>query len=97
MRIPTFIKVPAVEDNKYFTDEMIMYFDEINQFLQNNLSTDGWNFPQVTAVELAELAALTGDRAVPDGATWYVTDASPPGLVTMENGTLKRIDTSAYP
>lgn len=97
MTIPTFLHVPFVKENRYLTDEMQLYMDTLNQFLQTSLSDNGWTFPQVTASELTEIAALTGAREVPDGATWYVTDASPPGLVVKENGTLKRITTSAYP
>lgn len=97
MKIPTFVHVPFVKENGYLTDDMQLYMDELNQALQNGLSDNGWTFPQVTAAQLTQIAALTGSREVPNGATWYVTDASPPGLVTKENGVLKRIDTSAYP
>lgn len=97
MNIPTFANLQFVEENGYLTETILNYMDELNQALQNGLSDNGWTLPQVTAAQLTEIFALTGDREMPNGSMWYVLDASPPVVVIKINNALRKVETTAYP
>lgn len=97
MRIPTFVNVKYTQDDGYLTSEMQLYNDELNNALQGGLSDDGWTLPQVTVAELNDINALTGDREMPNGTAWVVTDASPQQLVVKLDGALRKVTTAPYP
>lgn len=97
MNIPTFVNVKYTQEDGYLTSEMQIYNDELNNALQNGLSDDGWTIPLVTAAELADIDALTGRRAMPNGTMWVVSDASPQQLVVKLDGALRKVTTTAYP
>jgi len=97
LNIPTFANIQFVEENGYLTKAMLNYIDELNQALQNGLSDNGWTLPQVTAAQLTEIFALTGNREMPNGTMWYVTDAVPPVVVIKIDGALRKVTTTPYP
>ncbi len=97
MIIPTFVNPQAVDDNGYLTADFQMYNDELNNVLRNGLSDNGWTIPQITDANLTILMGYATIDLPPDGALWYVIDASPPTLVVKISGALKKISTTAYP
>lgn len=90
MNIPSFFVVPFVDDEKYLTSTMQLYFDELIRVLQNGLSDNGWTFPPITAANLTAIQAQ-----MPDGTGWYETDAKE--IVFKINGALRKVTTTPYP
>lgn len=99
MIIPTFQYVKFVDEEGYLTSSMQMYNDELNNILRNGLSDNGWTLPIVTQAQLAQIQALTGTDAMPNGTIWYVHDdgTSYYEVVVKINGALRKITTTAYP
>jgi hypothetical protein len=97
MNIPTFPNVQFTKEDGYLTSPMQLYNDQLNQALQNGLSDNGWTVPIVTSAELADIAALPSDRAMPDGTMWYVSDAVPPIPVMKVGGVLMQFTMTPYP
>ena len=77
MIIPTYINVQYVDDDKFLTDQIRMYTDELNNVLRNGLSDNGWTLPVVTKAQLAAIIALPEDQALPNGTIWAVQDTPP--------------------
>lgn len=100
MNIPNFFRYIWTRKDGQLTEEAALYMDSVNQTLQDNLSDNGWVVPTITQ---ADLATLQGDpnTAMPNGTIWYVVDSvtSPTyyELVLNQNGTLMKVDLSAYP
>ena len=108
MIIPTFQNEQWVDEKGYLTSQMQMYNDELNNILRNGLSDNGWTLPTVTQAELAEIVAITGPDALPNGTIWYVADpAIDPTyneiVVLLDDGTgmgtsaLYKLTKTAYP
>ena len=102
MDIPTFLNIEWVDEDKMLTSKAQMYHDTLNNVLRNGLSGNGWTLPTVTMAQLTQIVGFTGASALPRGTIWYVSDHTPPCLVTlMDNGsnvsTLYQIDVSPYP
>ena len=81
-----------------------IYQQEINQALIQNLSDNGFIIPSLTNAQLTTTPVVAPDGTVttldalmPDGAIWYVTDASPPCYVGKISGSLVKFTTTAYP
>jgi len=99
MIIPTFASVQFTDKDGFLTSAMQMYNDELNNVLRNGLSNNGWTFPTVTQDQLTAIIALPSDEALPDGSFWYVhdDDTSVYEVVTLINGALRKVSTTAYP
>ena len=99
MIIPTFQSTQYVDDKGYLTSQMQMYNDELNNILRNGLSDNGWTLPTVTQAQLAQIVAITGVDALPNGTIWYVHDTSTSvyEVVVLINGALMKLTTTAYP
>ncbi len=99
MIIPTFQVVQFVDENGYLTSAMQMYNDELNNTLRNALSDNGWTLPTVTQDQLAQIVAITGVDALPNGTIWYVHDdmTSVYEVVVKINNALRKVRTDAYP
>lgn len=90
MKFPVFSDVQFVDRDGFLTEAMQDYNDLLYQALINGLSDNGWTFPQITA---AQLTAIAG--SMPDGTAWYETDNNV--IVFKVNGSLRKVDTTAYP
>ena len=90
------MKVPVFADVRYFdkdgglSDQALLYQEELNQALQNNLSDNGWVIPSLTATQLVAIST-----SMPDGTLWLETTNNV--LVVKINGSLEKITTTAYP
>lgn len=96
MNIPSYLNIDGVYDDTYQQD--------LNQTLQDNLSDKGWVLPTVTDAQLRtdvvigpDGVATTLENLMPDGTLWYCSNGAPPCIVAKINGTLRRLDHSAYP
>ena len=108
MIIPSFQSAKYVDKDGYLTSQMQMYNDELNNILRNGLSDNGWTLPTITQAQLAQLFAVTGVDAQPNGTIWYVADPviNPTYneiVVKLDNGTstgtsaLYKLTKSLYP
>lgn len=90
------MKVPVFADVKYFdtdgglTDQALLYQEELNQALQNNLSDNGWVIPSLTATQVVAISS-----SMPSGTIWL--DTTNNVLVVKINGSLVKITTTPYP
>lgn len=94
MNIPTYLRTTK--------DEEEYYQEELNQTLQENLSNNGYVLPTITDANLRidevfepNGSITTLDNLMPDGTMWYISDAQV--VVVKVSGSLRQIDTSAYP
>ena len=93
MEIPVFASIKYINDDGFLTPEMQIYHDQLNQALQNGLSDNGWQLPLISDANLTKLVAMT--PAPRDGTMWYETTNNV--VVVMINGSLRKLDNSAYP
>ena len=94
MNLPTYVKHIDQEN----------YNQELNQTLLEGVSNNGYVIPTVTNAQLTVNAWIAPDGTVttlalgmPDGTTWYVSDAVPPGPVMKIAGVLRRLVDAVYP
>ena len=66
--IPSFEYCPVVTEDRQFTDQWRQIITILLQYLQTNLSDNGWALPSRTTTEIAALAALP---ATVNGTMWY--------------------------
>lgn len=107
MIIPIFQNEQYVDENGYLTTDQQMYNDELNNVLRNGLSDNGWTLPLVTKAQLAQIVAITGPEALPDGTIWAVQDDIDTTyreiVVLLDDGTgsgtnaLYKLTKTAYP
>jgi hypothetical protein len=90
MKVPVFSDVPYVEQDRTLTDQALLYQEELNQALQNNLSDNGWVIPSLTATQVVAI-----EPSMPDGTIWLETTNNV--LVVKINGSLEKITTTPYP
>lgn len=90
MRVPIFADVKYYDKDGGLSDQALLYEEELNQALQNNLSDNGWVVPQITAANLVLIAPT-----MPNGTIWYETDNNV--FVGYVNGTLMKFTMAAYP
>lgn len=82
MNFPTYIR-NADQEN---------YNEELNQNLQDALSSNGWTIPQLTTAQITTIST-----SMPDGTIWYCTDHSPPVYVGLISGSLVQFSTTSFP
>lgn len=90
MKVPVFADVPYVEQDRTLTDQALLYEEELNQALQNNLSDNGWVIPSLTDTQVVAI-----EPSMPDGTIWLETTNNV--LVVKINGSLEKITTTPYP
>lgn len=74
--IPTFIKQKSVDKEGNFTPPMQVFFDQLIQQMQDNLSDAGLVAPANTTANINSYANDTGGNSKPDGTIWYDTDTN---------------------
>lgn len=99
MNIPIFTAIQFTDENGSLTSDQELYMSRLNQAMQDGLSENGWTLPVVSVAQLAQIAALTGDREMPNGTMWYVHDAGAGvyEMVVKINNALRKVSTTAYP
>ena len=93
MYIPSFLNIQCVQDTKFFTDGMQLFFDTLINSMENALSDNGWTVPQQTQANIEAIVALSNPP--PNGTIWYDTDNNV--FVGLTNAGLVKFTTSAYP
>jgi hypothetical protein len=71
MIIPTFSRLQAVNKEGFFTDEMQNLFDVTFQQMQQALSNDGIEVPQLPTASINQIASASNANAKPNGTIWY--------------------------
>lgn len=87
MRVPTFLKLQAVDKDGNFTPQTQQFFDVMTQQMQQALSDDGVEMPQRSTAEINNIASSSNDNAKPNGTIWYDTDTNQ--FKGKINGTIK--------
>lgn len=90
MRVPVFADVKYFDKDGGLTDEALLYQEELNQVMQNNLSDNGWVIPSLTATQVVAISS-----SMPNGTLWL--DTTNNVLVVKINGSLEKITTTPYP
>lgn len=90
MRIPVFADVKYFDKDGGLTDQALLYQEELNQAMQNNLSDNGWVIPSLTATQVTTIQSQ-----MPNGTIWLETTNNV--LVVKINGSLEKITTTPYP
>jgi hypothetical protein len=76
MIIPTFTQHKATDKEGAYTRDAQQYNDELNQYLQDNLSNDGFVMPNRTTSDINTIADPTNGNTLPNGTMWYDTDTN---------------------
>jgi hypothetical protein len=73
--LPVYYDMPYTTKEGKLTTESALYNDNLWQTLNEMVrqANNGWQFPQKTG---AEITAYGTDETVPNGTTWFDTDAA---------------------
>lgn len=74
MTIPTFTQHRVSNDDGEYTAEAQQYNDQLNQYLQDNLSPDGFVAPPRSTNDINEISNPSNVNAMPNGTIWYDSD-----------------------
>ncbi len=76
MTIPTFTQHKATDREGAYTRDAQEYNDQLNQYLQENVSEDGFVMPNRTTVDINQIADPTNPNTLSNGTVWYDTNTN---------------------